>query len=611
MGKKWRIYLIACLISGLISALCYLDYHFKWGVLGSINLTVEDYFFQKPDSLEDNTIIILGIDEYALSNLGPLPWERSVYADAIALLNQDPENAPAVIGVDVLFEGYKDEATDMYLADVVGEQDNVVLGEMATFTSDIETNEDGTFLVNDYVVDSYAEPFEELHRVAACGFTNNMIGEDGIVRNSILHLQLSDGELKDSFSYQIYKKYARKMGIEESLDQEIAMNERYQWYLPFKTVPNGYEEISIYSLLNGEVDASQFKDCIVMIGAYADGLQDSFLTAIDHAIKMNGVEIHANAVQAMLDKNFKEYGNSTIQFILLFLSLGLCIVVFHKLRIGYSLLVYIGSLVAYVGIILGFYERDILLHVIYYPLFITLIFVGEVGVNYIIAAREKRKTVHIFKRYVAPQVVDEIFKEGTTALELGGKMTDIACLFVDIRGFTPMSEVLTPPQVVDVLNTYLTLTNDCIMKNEGTLDKFIGDATMAIYNAPLPLEDYIYKAVKTAWDMTLGAEALGRKLKEKYGRDVSFGIGVHCGKAVVGNIGTKMRMDYTAIGDTVNTAARLEANAKAGEILISKDVYEALKGRISVTSYGQSIKLKGKSEGFEIFRVDDLLEEKK
>lgn len=170
-----------------------------------------------------------------------------------------------------------------------------------------------------------------------------------------------------------------------------------------------------------------------------------------------------------------------------------------------------------------------------------------------------------------------------------------------------MSEALEPTQVVDVLNTYLNLTNDCIMNNEGTLDKFIGDATMAIFNAPLPLEDYVYKAVKCAWEMTQRAEEIGKELREKYSREVSFGIGVHCGKAVVGNIGTKMRMDYTAIGDTVNTTARLESNAKAGEILISKEVYERLKDRIEVTSYGTSIKLKGKSEGFEVYRVDKLL----
>ena len=168
------------------------------------------------------------------------------------------------------------------------------------------------------------------------------------------------------------------------------------------------------------------------------------------------------------------------------------------------------------------------------------------------------------------------------------------------------SEVLSPQQVVAILNKYLTLTSSCIMKNGGTLDKFIGDATMAFWGAPLPQEDIIFKAVKAALDMVEASESLGKELLDTYGRTVSFGIGVHYGPAVVGNIGADVRMDFTAIGDTVNTSARLESNAPAGKILISKIVADALEGRIEVTSLGSEIKLKGKSDSFEIFRVDGL-----
>ena len=125
---------------------------------------------------------------------------------------------------------------------------------------------------------------------------------------------------------------------------------------------------------------------------------------------------------------------------------------------------------------------------------------------------------------------------------------------------------------------------------------------MAIFNAPLPQEDYVYEAVLTAMDMVEGARELEKELKEKFGKSVSFGIGVHCGKAVVGNIGTERRMDYTAIGDTVNTAARLEANAPAGTVLISRNVYEKLKNRIEAVSIG-NLPLKGKKEELEVFRV--------
>jgi adenylate cyclase len=144
------------------------------------------------------------------------------------------------------------------------------------------------------------------------------------------------------------------------------------------------------------------------------------------------------------------------------------------------------------------------------------------------------------------------------------------------------------------------------MKNHGTLDKFVGDCTMAVWNAPLPQEDPVYLACCAAMDMVEGSRTLGDELLSRFGRTVSFGVGVNWGPAVVGNIGAPRRMDYTAIGDTVNTAARLEANAPGGTVFISRSVADQLGDRAHVTSLGSSIKLKGKAEGFEILRLDAL-----
>jgi adenylate cyclase len=171
-----------------------------------------------------------------------------------------------------------------------------------------------------------------------------------------------------------------------------------------------------------------------------------------------------------------------------------------------------------------------------------------------------------------------------------------------------MSEKLSPEQVVEILNDYLDLTSTSIFKFGGTLDKFIGDATMAIFNAPLDLDDYVFKAVCTALEMRKGADRLKETMTEKFGTAVSFGIGVNCGPAVVGNIGATFRMEYTAIGDTVNTAARLESNAKPGQILISEAVYERVKHKVMVTPIGE-IPLKGKSKGVFVYQLDSLVEE--
>ena len=148
-----------------------------------------------------------------------------------------------------------------------------------------------------------------------------------------------------------------------------------------------------------------------------------------------------------------------------------------------------------------------------------------------------------------------------------------------------------------------------IIRNHGTLDKFVGDCTMAVWNAPIEQEDPVYFACRAALDMIEGSKALSDELMERFGQSVDFGIGINWGPAVVGNIGAPKRMDYTAIGDTVNTASRLEANAEGGTILISRAVADALGDRAKTISLGSSIKLKGKSEGFEILRLLELNEE--
>lgn len=241
------------------------------------------------------------------------------------------------------------------------------------------------------------------------------------------------------------------------------------------------------------------------------------------------------------------------------------------------------------------------------PVVLILIMIYFTTAHYYAARLAKRRIERAFKKYVAPQVVNEIAKSGSYKITLGGENRDIAVLFVDIRGFTPLSESLEPEQVVDILNSYLELTTSCIFKNGGTLDKFVGDATMAIFNAPFDLEDYIFRAVLTAWDIVKGSEIIDAECMRLCGKHVGFGVGVNCGPAVVGNIGCDFRMDYTAIGDTVNTSARLEANAPKGTVYISDRVYEAVKDRIEVEEVGE-IPLKGKSKGVFVYSLKGVKE---
>lgn len=577
------------------------------GLLYKWDNSLADSLYQKEQALEGN-IFVIGLDAESLDAIGPYQtWGRSYMATAIDILNADPEYQPAAIGIDVIYTGETDTGEDQALVEACSQYDNVVLASAANFESSLTEKEDGSFYMDDYTIENIDEPFEQLKEATHQGHINAMYDQDGIMRHGILMLDLPDGSHLPSFHYQLYQLYCDYNGM--VADAKPPVNSRYQWYVPFSGKPGAYNDgYSFYDLISGELDTSVFAGSVVLIGPYATGMMDYVTTAIDHSQLMYGVEFQANAVDALIRGEFKSEASNLLQYMLLFVVVFVATMLLYKRQIKYCIIIWAVTAGGYLLLAKLAYEKGILLHPLWIPLAITLIFVASVAWNYIQATMEKRSVTNTFKHYVAPEIVNELLKT-PDALEVGGKMMDIAVLFVDIRGFTPMSEVLTPPQVVEILNRYLTLTTSCIMKNQGTLDKFVGDATMAIFNAPLPQEDYVFKAVKAAWDMVEASKELGDELEKQFGRTVNFGIGIHCGQAVVGNIGAKMRMDYTAIGDTVNTAARLEANALAGQILISRAVAEALEGRIQVTSLGDSIKLKGKATGFEILRLDGIKKE--
>ena len=597
---KKTVIALAC--SAVMAAVMFL------GVLYHPDQMLADGLYQSAKALDGN-IIVIGIDDRAMEDIGPYQtWGRDIMAMALEALNADEDCRPAVIGVDVLYTGESDPDLDAYLAEAAGAYGNVVVASVANFGTELITEDTGAFYMSDYAVLSYEEPYEALRSVTSQGHINAMYDQDGVLRHSILQIDLPDGRTVSSFAYTIYQKYAEAHGLPVTLD--IPTDSLHRFYVDYAAMPGGYYDgISVADLLSGEFPAEQLKDAIVLIGPYAAGLSDYVTTPIDRASLMYGVEHQANVIQQMLRQNFKKEIADGLQGILVFIIAAGCLWFFIGRKVIPSTLLWIGVAGGSMLLCKWAYAAGYVLHPLWLPVPVTVFYVAAVAFNYVQTAMEKRKISSTFKRYVAPEIVGELLREGTDALGLGGKLCDIAVLFVDIRGFTTMSEVLTPQEVVSILNRYLTLTTECIMKNHGTLDKFVGDCTMAIWNAPIPQEDYVMRACRAALDMVEGSKALSQELLEKFGRTVSFGIGVHCGNAVVGNIGAEMRMDFTAIGDTVNTSARLEANAPPGKIYISRDVVDRLGDRIRVTSLGDGIALKGKSQKLEIFLLDGVSDE--
>jgi adenylate cyclase len=575
------------------------------GVLDRPDLTVSDALYQERVATEGR-IVIVGIDQKALDKYGPYQmWSREGIARTLEMLNVSEESRPAVIGVDILFSGESDEEVDKRLAEAAGEYGNVVVASAAQYGIDI-SEVDGGYRMDEFYVSAYGEPYKELVEAAECAHINAMLDVDGILRHHLLSVRLPDGEVVDSMALTVANRYRESRGERAVL--EPPTDKRGFWYLPYCGEPEDFFAVSIVDVLEGEISADYFAGKIVLIGPWAAGLQDAYFTAIDHARQMYGVEYQANAVQVLLWEDYRQEVGGEVQLVILAVLLLLAIVVFQRRSLTLSTILWIVLGGGWILLCIGLYHAGWVLHVLWIPVNVTVLYAGGIVLHYVRAARERQAVTNTFKRYVAPEIVAKLLKEGKEALLLGGNMTEIAVLFVDVRGFTTMSEKLAPTKVVEILNRYLTLISECILKNGGTLDKFVGDAAMAFWGAPLKDEDAVMHAARAAMDMVDGSKALAVELLEQYGQAVSFGIGIHFGEAVVGNIGSPNRMDYTAIGDTVNTAARLEANAPGGTIYISRAVADALEGRIKTTSLGGTVKLKGKTEGFEVLTLDEVVE---
>ncbi len=599
MKNKKIISIAICFILALLLA-----FSMQQKLLFPLDSAISDKMFQEGYALSGN-VVIIGIDSRSLDEFGPWPWDRKVIAEAIDKLNEIPEQRPAAIGTDIIFGGETNPESDQKLVEAAGKYGNVVVACNGEFGSGI-FGEGENIVFDDFAVKNFVEPFPALKAVTKQGHINSMFDTDGILRHSLFYLTLQNGEKIPSFAYALFSMFADHSGLPAEISPSLdSLGRYYQVYAGEPEI--FFDGLGVSDLLAGDISPDFYADKIVLIGPADASLQDFVLTSADHAKKMYGTEYQANAVEAMIQNEFRKEAAELPQAIALFAVIFIFLVWLQNRKIISSVIAFVVIAGAYIGLCFLLGSKGLFLHPLYLPAYAAICFVGSVGLNYYRAAKEKKAITNTFKKYVAPEIVADILKQGQNPLDAGGKLTDVAVLFVDIRGFTPMSESLSPVQVVEILNKYLTLTSESIMSNGGTLDKFIGDATMAFWGAPLPQEDYIFKAVKAALAMVEGSKALGQELLEKYGKTVSFGIGVHCGPAVIGNIGAKIRMDYTAIGDTVNTAARLESNAPAGKVLISRAVADALEGRIKTTSLGDSIKLKGKSEGFEILTLDGLV----
>jgi adenylate cyclase len=385
----------------------------------------------------------------------------------------------------------------------------------------------------------------------------------------------------------------------------------------FSGPPGNYENgqyVSLIDVLNGTVASDRIKGSIVLVGAYnLSGVHDEQLVTTsagsNGTLSMAGVELHANVVQM--------FGVSVTQTLLsreppvgIFLSILalalLLAVLVARLSVIRGLLMTIGALIVFTLAMAYLAGNNRFVPDIFHPLLaMALTYTGVTAYRVLYEDRERRKVTSLFGQYLKPEIVTQLAKTrgGVADIMRGGERRDITLLFVDIRGFTSMSESMSAHDVTDVVQMYLDHLSGIIFTWDGTIDKYVGDEIVAFWNAPRTQDNHALLAVRCAYDLINRAPELQQKLLAKGLPPIRWGIGVNTGEAVVGMMGSRSRLQYTALGDTVNTTARFCASAPAFHLLIGQPTYEACKDYIAVDLV-PGVQLKGKSaETFRIYQV--------
>ncbi len=575
-----------------------------------IQRNLQNYFYDFNQASSE--IVIVAIDEESLKEdqLGSLDqWPRENYVRAIQILN---ENKAAAIGIDITFPNRSkiNEADDQIFAETVENAENLVLA-------------------THYRVKNGAKiiewPNESLKNAnPTYGWINIRLDNDGFVRQIPVFSDSEQGEI-DAFSVALSRIYlhdqpgdyeVEKGRFNYSQNQQIPVvtenaginGDVHLMYVNYFAKPKQFTYISFSDLLAGNLvdqhgQLIDFRDKIVLIGPTAVDLQDQYLSPVSSGIMMSGVEIHANAIQTIIENKFLEDQSAwSLWAVLLgFIVMNLALFSFMRLRFAIPLgLVELASVI-FIGI-LG-YEYGILFNVAYPLLAIALSFTGTYSLRFILEQKKRKFIEGAFGHYVNKTVVKQI-QANPDMLTLGGEKRDLTVFFSDIAGFTSISEHLKPEQLVHLLNDYLGEMTQIILESEGTLDKYEGDAIMAFWNAPLPQENHALHACLTALKNQKKLAELRAKWSDKGLPEMHVRIGINTGEAVVGNMGSANRFDYTAMGDNVNLASRLESiNKQYGTyLMISEHTYDAIKDELFCRELDK-IRVKGKKEPVGIYEL--------
>lgn len=452
------------------------------------------------------------------------------------------------------------------------------------------------------------------------GFFNNIPDSDGLVRSVPLIITY-ERNTYPSLALEMYKiahnidkvtAYYQEAGINTielkhkgKIVNHFEVQKSGKMYLNLRGPKKSYQYISAVDIYNNSVDRKKIENKFVLIGTSASGLLDLRATSMDSAIP--GVELHANAIDNLLNNDMlvKPSYIPVLDLVSIILLSFLIIVIYSRFSFGVLLFTYSLSFLLMLSI---YYYILFELHVIMnlvFPIFTMIVsFIGVLGINYFFESKLKDSIKKSFSKKVSKQVMDDLLINPDRN-DLSAKEVNVTIYFSDIRSFTTISETLKSPKLItEFLNFYMNEMVIPIEKSSGTIDKFIGDAVMAYWNAPVAVENHADKAVTTALEQVQKRDELNITIHKRFGFNVDYGIGINTGDAVVGEIGSYGRSDYTIIGDAVNLASRLEGLCKPYKVrlIISEFTRQHLK-KVYTMQLLDIVRVKGKKEPVKIYEV--------
>jgi adenylate cyclase len=612
--------------------------------------------FTRPDT-RDERVVIVDIDENSLAEVGRWPWGRDKLATIVE--NLFGIYQADVVGFDIVFaerdessglaqfeqlarttlknnSGYLREFErirpnlmhdEIFAESLIGK--NVVLGYyFKSSLQEAETGVTGLLPPSLRKMDvqwskrlpisealGYAGNLEILQASAKSGgyFDNPFVDADGVFRRVPL-VQAYEGDLYaslghlDSAGIEMVVETEGSKGSTEYYALESINLKNYRIpvdangavYVPYRGSQGSFTYIPAHQVLSGKADPALLRDKIVLVGTTAPGLLDLRSTPVQNTYP--GVEVHANIISGILDDRINHKPAWTIGYEFVILTV-IAISMALLLPLLSPLLAAAGT-VGLTGVVLAgtffAWHSNLILPLASPLLLIVLIFMLHMTYGYFIESRGKRQLANLFGHYIPPELVDEM-SESPEEYSLDGENREMTVLFSDVRGFTTISEGMDPKQLTQLMNALLTPMTRVIHKNRGTIDKYMGDAIMSFWGAPLADSEHARHALYAAMEMMEELKIMQAEFKQRGWPEVNIGIGLNTGDMNVGNMGSEFRMAYTVLGDAVNLGSRLEGLTKNYGVNII--VSETTRAEIPEFVFRELdlVRVKGKNEPVAIF----------